>query len=155
VTDVRVLQAGEGRSFRMGPDEISVLIEGVETGGEFSMLEASLAPGVPGPPPHIHTDGLEEIWYVLDGELDFMVGDRTIRAGRDAFAYVPAGAVHTFANPGDAPARWLGIFRPASGIAMIEEIADAFPDDGPPDVERMMATFAKHGVEVVAPPPEG
>jgi mannose-6-phosphate isomerase-like protein (cupin superfamily) len=154
VTDVRVLQAGEGRSFRMGPDAISVLLEGDATGGEFSILEASLAPGVPGPPPHVHHDGLEEIWYVLDGELDFFVGDRTVRAGRGAFAHVPAGAVHTFSNPGDTPARWLGIFRPATGIAMIEEIADAFPTDGPPDVDRMMATFAKYGVEVVAGPAE-
>jgi mannose-6-phosphate isomerase-like protein (cupin superfamily) len=153
MTDPYVLRSGEGRTFHMGPDAIRVLLEADATDGQFSVLEASLAPGLPGPPAHVHRDGLDEIWYVLDGELDFLVGEQTIRAGRGATAYIPAGAVHTFSNPGDSAARWLGIFRPANGLAMIEELADAFPADGPPDVDRMMATFERYRVEVVEPPP--
>jgi hypothetical protein len=34
---------------------------------------------------------------------------------------------------------------------MIEELA-AFTQGGPPDVDRMMAVFAAHGVEVGPPP---
>lgn len=123
MTGPRILQPGEGRSFPMGPDPITVLVEPQATDGAFSILEAQISPGVPGPPPHVHTDGLHEFWYVLDGELDFLVGDATVRARRGAMAHVPPGTVHTFSHPGDAPARWLGVFRPGSGLAMIEEIA--------------------------------
>jgi len=131
-----------------------VLVEPETTGGEFSVIEASISAGIPGPPPHIHTDGLEEIWYILDGELDFLVGDETIRAGKGATVYVPAGSVHTFSNPSDTNgARWIGIFRPGGGLKMLEELADVMPADGPPDMDRMMATFVAHGVELVGPPP--
>ena len=153
MTDAGVLQPGQGRSFSMGPDPLTVLVEPETTGGAFSVIEASISPGVPGPPPHVHTDGLEEIWYVLEGELDFLVGETTVRAGRGAVVYVPPGAVHTFSNPSDTGARWLGIFKPASGLAMIEELAAAFPKDGPPDIDRMMAVFATHGVEIAGPSP--
>jgi len=113
----------------MGLDPVTVLVEPETTNGAFSVIEAGISPGVPGPPPHVHTDGLEETRCVLDGELDFLVGETTVRAGRVAVVYVPAGAVHTFSNPSDTGARWLGIFRPASGLAMIEELAAAFPTE--------------------------
>jgi mannose-6-phosphate isomerase-like protein (cupin superfamily) len=132
----------------MGPDPISVLVEPDATDGAFSILEAQISPGVPGPPPHVHTDGLHEFWYVLDGELDFLVGPDTVRAGRGTMAHIPPGTVHTFSNPGKTPARWIGIFRPASGLAMIEAVAEVFNAPGEPDVERLMAVFAAHGVEV-------
>ena len=130
MTDVKILQPGEGRSFSMGPDPVTVLVEPAATEGEFSILEATISPGVPGPPPHVHTDGLDEFWYVLDGELDFHLGDTTVRAGRGATAHVPAGAVHTFSNPGEVPARWLGIFRPGNGLTMVEELAAVFDRPG-------------------------
>lgn len=152
MTDARILQPGEGRSFPMGPDPIRVLVEPGATDGAFSILEAQISPGIPGPPPHVHTDGLHEFWYVLDGELEFLVGETTIKAGRGAMAHVPPGTVHTFANPGTQPARWLGVFRPANGLAMIEAIAAVFDASGEPDIERLMGVFAAHSVEVVGPP---
>jgi mannose-6-phosphate isomerase-like protein (cupin superfamily) len=155
VTDVRVLQPGEGGSFAMGPDTVRVLLDGEATDGRFAIAEASLTAGVPGPPPHVHRDGLDEIWYVLDGELEFLFGDRTVRGTRGTFAFIPAGTVHTFSNVGDATARWIGIFRPASGLTMLEEVAPAFAAAGPPDLELMASVFARHGVEVVGEPPIG
>ena len=153
MTEPIVLQPGEGRTFPMGPDPVRVLVEPSASGGAFAIVEAAISPGVPGPPPHIHTDGLEELWYVLDGELEFMVGETTIRAGRGGFAHVPAGTLHTFANPGNETARWIGIFRPASGLVMIEQVAEVLAVPGEPDVARLMEVFATHGVEVPGAPP--
>jgi mannose-6-phosphate isomerase-like protein (cupin superfamily) len=153
MTDARLLQPGEGRSFPMGPDPVTVLLEAAATGGAFSMIEAQLSPGIPGPPPHIHHDRLAEIWYVLDGDLEFLVGDRTIRASRGASAHIPPETLHTFSNVGDTPARWVGIFSPANGLDMLEELAPAFPPEGMPDVELMGRIFAKYHVEVVGDPP--
>ena len=153
MTDVRVLQPGEGRSFPMGPDPVTVLLDRDATDGEFAVIQAELTAGIPGPPPHVHNDGLDEIWYVLDGDLEFLVGDSTVRASKGAVAIIPAGTIHTFSNVGDTTARWLGIFRPASGLSMLEELSRAFPADGPPDLELMGQVFGKYQVEVVGGAP--
>jgi mannose-6-phosphate isomerase-like protein (cupin superfamily) len=155
MTDAHLLQPGEGRSFPMGPDPVSVLLDGATMNGAFSIVEAQLSPGIPGPPPHIHHDGLTEIWYVLDGEIEFLIGDDTIRSAKGGLAYIPPETLHTFANVGTTPARWLGIFSPASGLDMIEELAPAFGNAGPTDMELMGRVFGKYQVEVVGgPPPE-
>lgn len=151
--DATVLRPGEGRSFPLGVDPVVVKVEPAATDGEFSMIESTVTPGIPGPPPHIHTNGLHEFWYVLEGELEFLVGDETVRASAGTVAHVPPGVVHTFSNPGSSTARFLGIFRPAAGLTMIEVLSPAFPHGpGEPDIARMMAVFAAHGVEVVGPP---
>src|SRR5262245_45362965 len=46
---------------------------GEDTGGAFWLAEASAAMGA-GPPMHIHAHE-DELWYVLDGEVSFYVGD--------------------------------------------------------------------------------
>ncbi len=145
-----VLPPGGGRSFSMGVDRVVIKIEGPSTDGGLALVESTVTPGVPGPPPHVHTDGLHEYWYVLEGKLEFLVGEASIQAPAGSFAHVPPGVVHTFSNPGEVPARFLGLFRPASGLVMLEDVATAFPDGpGAPDVPRMMSVFAAHGVEVV------
>jgi mannose-6-phosphate isomerase-like protein (cupin superfamily) len=153
MTDLGVTQPGDGRSFPMGPDPVVVLLEGDATDGAFAIIEGSLTAGIPGPPPHVHRDGLDEIWYVLDGELEFLVGERTVRGSRGTFAYIPGGTVHTFSNVGETTARWLGVFRPANGLAMLEELAPAFPAAGPPDLDLMGSVFAKYRVDVIGQPP--
>ena len=156
MTDAYLLQPGEARSFPMGPDPVVVLLEGVATGGAFSIVEAQLSPGIPGPPPHVHRDGLAETWYVLEGDLEFLVGDDTIRVSRGGFAHIPPDTIHTFSNVGNTPARWIGIFSPATGLDMLEELAPAFANPGPPDLDLMGRVFGKYRVEVVgAAPPEG
>ena len=42
---------------------------------------------------------------------------------------------------GDAPARWLGIFAPATGIAMLRELG-ALLREGPPDPARVRSLLA-------------
>lgn len=113
--------------------------------GSFALM----SPGVPGPPPHLHTDGLHEFRYELEGELEFLVGDSTGRAGAGSFAHVPPGVVHTFSNPGAEIARFIGVFSPAGGLRVLEDFATAFPEDGPPDMARIAEVFQQHGVQVV------
>ena len=64
-----------------------------------------------GPPPHIHH--LEdELIYVLEGEVELLVGERTIRETAGASAYAPRGILHTFKNVGTSPSRVLVVFTP-------------------------------------------
>lgn len=145
-----ILGPGEGRTFHIGLDPVTVKFAGGGAGAPFAVIESVVSPGVPGPPPHIHRDGLAECWFVLDGELEFQVGDSIRHAPSGSFAYVPAGVVHTFRNPGREPARFVGLFSNGRGLSMLEEFAAAFPSGGgPPDGEQIADVFRRFDVEVV------
>ena len=54
----------------MGPNRITYLLTGEQTGGKFSLTEFAQAPAPAPPPPlHIHRDA-DETLYILDGQFD-------------------------------------------------------------------------------------
>src|SRR5215469_3633088 len=56
---------------------MTFLATGEETQGKFALIEAVSRKGND-PPPHTHRRE-EEIFYVLEGEVAFLVGDRKIK----------------------------------------------------------------------------
>jgi mannose-6-phosphate isomerase-like protein (cupin superfamily) len=64
--------------------------------------------------PHIHPDR-EKVFVVLDGSLEMTVGDEHRILTSGAFAFVPVGVPHAFANAGD------GVLRIAQIIAYLGE----------------------------------
>jgi quercetin dioxygenase-like cupin family protein len=124
-----------------------------DTGGAYSMIEFTTPVGpVVGPPAHVHPHS--EAFYVLEGSMVFLVGDRREAVEAGAFAYVPGGVVHTFANVGVAPARFLTIFAPGGFETYFEEVAALLQETagGPPDMERLSVVARKHGQEAIGPP---
>ncbi len=93
--------------------------------GDYIVGELTAEPGWPGPRPHVHRTH-EELFYVLEGEFEFFLGDHTVRLGPGAFVNVPPGVVHDFRNPGDVRARWLGIACPAGLDRYFEEVTALF-----------------------------
>jgi mannose-6-phosphate isomerase-like protein (cupin superfamily) len=89
--------------------------------GDYVVGEFTAQPGFAGPRPHVHR-AHEELFYVLEGEFDFLVGARTVRLGPGAFVRVPPGVAHDFRNPTDRPARWLGIACPGGLDRYFEEV---------------------------------
>jgi quercetin dioxygenase-like cupin family protein len=79
---------------------------------DFVIREWDLAP-FPGDqaPPHVH-HGSDEAFYVLDGELEVLEGDRRRTLAAGELAFIPAGTVHTFASRGPAGARILVVMTP-------------------------------------------
>ncbi len=131
-----------------------------ETGGEYSLYETTAPPQL-GAPPHIHHRETEA-FYVLEGEFEFLKGERTVRAGVGEFVRVPRGVVHGFTNVGDEPARLLGIVTPGGlhekMLAEIGEKAKAEtlppPPEGSPDMaemEKAMETALSYGTELLPP----
>src|SRR5438270_3569320 len=64
------------------------------TGGQVAVIE-HLAPQGAGSPLHVHHRE-DEWFYVIEGELTFMVGDERIVAGAGGFAFGPREIPHTF-----------------------------------------------------------
>jgi mannose-6-phosphate isomerase-like protein (cupin superfamily) len=141
-----VLAGGEGRRVDVGPDAMT--LKGESQGDRFSVVEYEAAAGAPGPPAHVH-HGNEESFYILEGEVDFMLEGKTTRLTEGGFVLVPAGARHTFANAGSGRARWVGIFSPGHYRQLVEELGAILPADGPPDAHAVAALFARYDTEIV------
>ncbi len=79
---------------------------------DFVIREWTIAP-FPGDqaPPHVHHRS-DEAFYVLDGQLEVLVGDERRTLGAGELAVIDAGTVHTFANRGPGGARILVIMTP-------------------------------------------
>lgn len=61
--------------------------------------------------PHAHPN--EQVVYIMEGVVDFHVGDTTLRLGPGGLAVVPPNVVHYAELVGDQPALNLDIFTPA------------------------------------------
>jgi mannose-6-phosphate isomerase-like protein (cupin superfamily) len=128
-----------------------------ETGGEYSLYEATVPPQL-GAPPHIHHRETEA-FYVLDGTFEFVRGESTVRAGAGDFVHVPSGVAHGFTNVGPLRARYLGIVTPGGLheqlLAALGEPAKAAtlppPPAGLPDVERIAEIARKYDTELLPP----
>jgi mannose-6-phosphate isomerase-like protein (cupin superfamily) len=82
---------------------------------ELDFLEYDVGPGYEGPGPHFHKEHVDS-FYVLEGELEFRVGDDTVRAPTGAYVLVPPNVVHAFTNPGPGRARFLNVHAPEKGF---------------------------------------
>jgi mannose-6-phosphate isomerase-like protein (cupin superfamily) len=64
-----------------------------------------------GPGPHSHP-GFDETFYVLSGEWEFTMGDRTVFAEQGTVVYLPRGIFHSFKSTGRLDGRLLGVAVP-------------------------------------------
>jgi quercetin dioxygenase-like cupin family protein len=99
-----VLGSGEGERLN---DRIVVKAELPD----ISVNEVAVGPDFEGPGPHFHKEHVDA-FYVLEGELEFISGTETFRAGAGTSVAVPPGIVHGFTNPGPGGARYLNIHAP-------------------------------------------
>jgi quercetin dioxygenase-like cupin family protein len=95
-----------------GIQAVSVLVGGEDTDGRLGLVEETLSPDFDGPPLHVHPT-FDELFYVLDGELTFQVGDDLKTIGTGNWLLAPRGTPHTFANHSGLPARALIAVTPA------------------------------------------
>ena len=82
---------------------------------ELALIEFALEPGFEGPDPHAHDDHVDS-FYVLDGEVDFLVGDEWMRLPAGSFVAAPIGITHTFGTRDGQRARLLNIHAPSTGF---------------------------------------
>lgn len=83
---------------------------------------------------HVHRTQ-EETFYVLDGECEWQVGDRQIRATPGTFLFIPPCVPHNIANATNIPARVLMTVSPPGHENYFEELANAVTRDRPPDAK--------------------
>jgi quercetin dioxygenase-like cupin family protein len=156
--DVAYLPPGEGsRSLQILGELVAYKIASDQTGGAYSLFEVETPPGS-GMPPHVqHRE--DEAFYVLEGEYEFLVDGRTIKAEAGSLIYVPKGNLHAHKNVGKEPGRMLASQTPG-GLheRFFEEIGVETKDTlTPRDSEELpdMGSIAKiaavYGIELPSP----
>jgi len=144
-----------GKPFWFAGELYTAKAVGEDTSWAFTVLEALSPPGG-STLPHIHHRE-DETFYVLEGELEFMVEGSPIRVGAGSCLYVRKGTLHTYRNVGTQPARYLGVLAPAGIERFFEEVSvPAMDSSSPPpfeqeDLDRLLAIAPKFGLEIKPP----
>jgi len=87
---------------------------------ELSLLEFDVKPGG-GVQPHFHKRHSDS-FYVLEGEVEFHVGDEVVHGAPGAYVLAPPGVVHFFRNVSDEPARMLNLHTPGGFVEYRREL---------------------------------
>ncbi|WP_158818976.1 cupin domain-containing protein [Methylocapsa sp. S129] len=87
----------------------TILLTGAETGGRYCLIDMLVPPGG-GPPPHRHD--FEEMFTILEGEIELTFRGETHKAGAGVTVNIPANAPHAFKNKSDKPAHLLCLCAP-------------------------------------------
>jgi quercetin dioxygenase-like cupin family protein len=99
----------------------TVLVTGEQTAGRYCLTDM-LVPSGGGPPPHRHD--FEEMFTILDGEIEFTFRDEVRLAGAGSTVNIPANAPHSFKNKSDRPAHLLCMCTPSGQEAFFMAVGD-------------------------------
>lgn len=116
--------------------------------GTLTVLELVMESGQ-GPGLHVHSRE-HELWYVLEGEFRFLLGDSLVHEPTGGLAFGPRGTPHTFQNIGAGTGRLLVITGPSG-------LEDFFLEyhrlaTGPYDSTALEEAARVAGLDFVGPP---
>ena len=147
---------GEGETFWSFGALATIKASAEMTGGRIAVIEL-LAPKGAGSPLHVHHRE-DEWFYVTDGELTFWVGGKVIHAPAGSFVFGPRDIPHTFIVRSEL-ARFLLVTEPGGFERFMRELSQPAlaptpppPPTEPPDMELIVSTAARYGIEIVGPP---
>ena len=131
-----------------------------DTQGQFALMEQIARRGNV-PPPHIHHRE-DETFYVIEGEMTFSIGDRTIKATPGTMVFAPRDVAHSFTIDSDQ-VRILVQLSPAGGEGFFKACSVPAPSMTLPppaetpysEIQKMMALAPEYGFEFVLPKPQG
>jgi len=130
---------------------MSVLIPSKDTGGSFSLIHGFEIKGLE-PPPHLHTKE-DESFYLLDGEINYTVGNEVFNAKKGDWMFLPRNIQHSFQvqteqaevlvhlSPGGFENFFIEMSEPAGELVIPPR------PQGPPDVRRIVETASKYGIK--------
>jgi quercetin dioxygenase-like cupin family protein len=135
----------------------TILVSGEQTGGRYSLIDMLVPPGG-GPPPHRHD--FEEMFTILEGEIELIFRGEALQASTGSTVNIPANAPHSFKNKSDKPAHLLCMCTPAGQEEFFTAIGDPVdsrtappprlsPAEQAERVQRAKALAAKYRTELL------
>ena len=121
------LLPGEGRSYPMGRITAVFKADGDETRKGYSISEWWLERKTQGPGAHAHPE--DDIFYVLEGIMSILIGDRWTDAPKGSFVLAPGGVTHDFENRSSSRAGVLNFSIPGDFEKDMPAIAKWFAEN--------------------------
>lgn len=138
-------------TIRVGQIEIKFLLESADTNGSLAAFEFAVPAGAKVPLPHSHQH-YDETIYGLEGVITFTVDGKPLDIAPGESCFIPRGAVHGFNNLKPANAKGLAVVTPALiGPDFFKAMAALVNAGGPPDLAKMAAILARHGLVAALP----
>ena len=157
-TFIDTLAPSDGPLVAMAGGTYRIVVAGEQTGQAYAIIDM-LVPPHSGPIPHAHA-GIQETFYVMDGEVVARSETQTFTAQKGAVFTIPkGGAIHNFTNESDAPAHLLCIVAPAGLDQFFQEVGQPLvagqsvpPQPPTPEQrQRIAASAQQHGQELFPP----
>jgi len=153
MTKIKIIEPNGGKHIAIAGHINSILASKDDTDGSYSIVEAKVFSDS-GPMPHIQTRE-HEGFYVLEGEISFIVDGNEIIAKPGTFVNVPPNVTHSFKNKTNKLAKMLVIIAPGGLENLFVELGNEVSDptiQPPPMPENKMKEFtsvlSNYGVEV-------
>jgi quercetin dioxygenase-like cupin family protein len=128
-----------------------------QTNNGFRLIKM-LAPVGPASPYHVHRAEDETI-YVLEGQLEFISGERRLTGGPGSYVFLPRDIPHGIRVVGTSPARFLVLTTPGGFEGFVMEMGQpaaplTLPAPSAPDMNKLIALAATYRIEILRPLPE-
>ncbi|MET9958524.1 cupin domain-containing protein [Streptomyces sp. NPDC006326] len=165
--DGLIVPPGAGRTLSTSAQQVTFKVTGAHS-STASTFEVVVPPGFD-VGAHVHGRS-EELFYVLEGELDVMAfeprirtrddwrtwesrsGERHVRATAGTMILVPPGCPHAFANPTGRPARMLlQAAPPPDHERYFEELLDLLNSGGEVDRAAVEELRGRYDIEQLTP----
>jgi quercetin dioxygenase-like cupin family protein len=99
----------------------TILVSGAETAGRYCLIDMHIPAGG-GPPPHRHD--FEEMFTLLEGEVEFTFRGEVSKVRAGLTVNIPANAPHAFRNASGQPVRMLCMCTPAGQEEFFMAVGD-------------------------------
>ena len=131
------------RSLNVVGEQITILAsKGATHGYEVFFQEG---PDGSGPPPHSHP--WDETFYVIRGDIEFGMDEKSETARPGTLVHLPGGTVHWF-RFGKGGGQMISIAGEGGKASTLFTDIDAEIPAGPPDIERLRNIAKRIGVQV-------
>jgi mannose-6-phosphate isomerase-like protein (cupin superfamily) len=142
----KIVGPKDGKAGSLGSIGVRFMIDGDETGGDFSLVEHPLPPRRLAAPLHKHSRE-DEYSFVLEGRMGAQLGDEVVYAEPGDLVFKPRDQWHTFWNAGDEPCRILEIISPAGFEKFFDELVDLVDADAA-EPEKLAELAGRYGLEM-------
>ena len=119
---VLALQAGDGERLSFAGLTILLRVPSEASGGAFSLFEE--VPPLADTPLHVHRDE-DELFYVLEGQHVYRVGDEEYNVGPGGLVFAPRGIPHAQRRVVSGEGRQLVVTTPGGFEGFFRELAAA------------------------------
>lgn len=127
---------------------------GADTNGSLSLIEQVIPSGFASPW-HVHHNE-DESFYVIDGRMTVVVGERALSLNTGDYAFGPRGIPHGFRIEGTKPTRVLLMTNGGAFAEFVREASEPALDATPPapsesDLPKLVAMAERYGLSILGP----